>query len=348
MKTVVVTGSQGFIGGYLCEELLRQGYKVIGYDNFSKYGRVKRAHDDHPNFSLVEMDLRWVTPNFLYFAPEYIIAGAAMIGGISYFHKYAYDLLAANERIMANTVDAALSCFELNMLKRLVVISSSMVYEGADSYFHLHNESLWPTDEDSLLAMPPPDSTYGFQKLAAEYFCKGANEQYGLPYTIVRPFNCVGIGENESIQDAEVYSGNVKLRMSHVLPDLVKKCLEGQDPLHILGEGNQIRCYTHGKDIARGIIDAMQSDEAINTEFNISTSRQTTVLELAEMVWKEVNGDKPFNVVVDPAYTYDVQRRIPNVSKARRRLGFEASITLEDSVREVVNHMRKEYENNRT
>ena len=57
MKTVVVTGSQGFIGGYLVAELLKQGFKVIGIDNYSKYGRVARVHDSNPNFRLIEEDL---------------------------------------------------------------------------------------------------------------------------------------------------------------------------------------------------------------------------------------------------------------------------------------------------
>ena len=73
-----------------------------------------------------------------------------------------------------------------------------------------------------------------------------------MPYTIVRPFNCVGIGERRALGDTEVMSGNVKLAMSHVVPDLVQKVLKGQDPLHILGDGSQVRHYTYGGDLATG------------------------------------------------------------------------------------------------
>ena len=104
---------------------------------------------------------------------------------------------------------------------------------------------------------PPPSSTYGFQKLACEYFAQGAWEQYQLPYTICRPFNCVGIGERRALGDKDVPSGNIKLAMSHVVPDLVQKILKGQDPLHILGAGDQVRCYTYGGDLAQGIVTAM-------------------------------------------------------------------------------------------
>ena len=71
----------------------------------------------------------------------------------------------------------------------------------------------------------------------------------------MRPFNCVGVGEMRAHGEVEVLSGNVKLAMSHVVPDLVQKVVKGQDPLHILGDGNQVRHYTYGGDLARGIVD---------------------------------------------------------------------------------------------
>ena len=76
----------------------------------------------------------------------------------------------------------------------------------------------------------------------------------------MRPFNCVGIGEGRALGDVEVLSGNVKLAMSHVVPDLVQKVVKGQDPLHILGDGNQVRHYTYGGDLARGIVDVERRD----------------------------------------------------------------------------------------
>src|SRR5208337_2320052 len=155
---------------------------------------------------------------------------------------------------------------------------------------------------------PPPQSTYGFQKLACEYFARGAWEQYKLPFTIVRPFNCVGIGEGRAKSDREVMSGNVKLAMSHVVPDLVQKIVKGQDPLHILGTGSQIRHYTYGGDLAKGIRVCVEHPAALNQDFNLSTATRTTVLELAELIWRKVHGDsKPFRYVSDPPFEYDVQ-----------------------------------------
>lgn len=335
MKKILVTGSQGFIGSYICNELLTQGYEVVGIDNYSKYGRVTRPHDTHKNFKLYEMDVldkRFIDTVYAE-QPNQIIAGAAMIGGISYFHKYAYDLLAENERIIAQTFDAAIKCYgnKRSPLERICVLSSSMVFEETEVY---------PTPEVEITNCPPPSSTYGFQKLAVEYFAKGANEQYGLPYTIIRPFNCVGVGEEDSITEHEVTSGNIKLMMSHVLPDLINKILKGQSPLHILGDGSQIRCYTNGKDLARGIRMCMESDKAINNDFNISTDTHTTVLELAEIIWKKLNPDKPFEYVSDEPYIYDVQKRIPNTTKAQDVIGFKHDISLEESIDEVIEYMR--------
>jgi nucleoside-diphosphate-sugar epimerase len=67
------------------------------------------------------------------------------------------------------------------------------------------------------------------------------------------PFNCVGVGERRALRDRDIWSGNVKLAMSHVVPDLVTKILRGQDPVHILGSGSQVQHYTYGGDLARGI-----------------------------------------------------------------------------------------------
>jgi nucleoside-diphosphate-sugar epimerase len=327
-ETVVVTGSVGFIGGYVVDELLRRGYEVIGVDNLSKYGPVAKSYDDDPRYRLVEGDARDVgLLTDLLRDAEHLIAGAAMIGGISYFHTYAYDLLATNERIIAATCDAAITAHREGALQKTTFVSSSMVFESADS---------WPSYEGQQLEIPPPASSYGFQKLAVEYFARAAHQQHALPYTIVRPFNCVGIGEMRARGEAEVLSGNVKLAMSHVVPDLVQKIVKGQDPLHILGSGNQIRHYTYAGDLARGIVTAMEHPAALNDDFNLSTAQSTTVLELAERIWRRLKGDTPFRYECDEPFEYDVQRRVPSTDKARDVLGFEATTSLDEMLDEVV------------
>ena len=335
-KSVLLTGSQGFIGSYIAKELLEHDYTVVGVDNFSKYGKVIRSHDKHKNFIFVESDCSKSSflEDMAKFDFDYIIAGAAMIGGISYFHKFAYDLLSTNEKIISNTFDLALERYKKNQLQKILVLSSSMVYE---------NVSNWPTKENDLESCPPPSSTYGFQKLACEYFAKGAFEQHNLPYTIVRPFNCIGVGEEESIQDHEIMSGNIKLSLSHVVPDLIMKCLKGQDPLHILGSGSQIRHYTNGLDVAKGIRMCLENEKALNQDFNISNSMSTPVLDLAKLIWNKINPDKPFRFISDSPFEYDVEKRIPSTEKAKQVLGFEATISLDESLDEIITWMKKRY-----
>jgi UDP-glucose 4-epimerase len=329
MEQVLVSGSAGFIGGYVVEELLKRGYSVVGIDNFSKYGKVTKSYDDHPNYTLIEGDARDTELMTRLLADcDHFIAGAALIGGISYFHTYAYDLLAANERIIASSCDAAIAAHRNGRLKKMTYMSSSMVFESATE---------WPSYEGQQRECPPPLSSYGFQKLAVEYFAKAAWDQHKLPYTIARPFNCVGIGESRALGDEEILSGNVKLAMSHVVPDLVQKVFKGQDPLHILGNGDQIRHYTYGGDLAVGIIAAMEHPDALNEDFNLSTAESTSVTELAQAIWRKIKGpDVPLQLVHDDPFEYDVQRRVPSVEKAKRVLGYEATTSLDTMLDEVI------------
>ncbi len=329
MSKVLVTGSAGFIGGYIVEELLRNGHEVVGIDNYSKYGPVKKSYDDHPNYKLYVDDVE-KTDLMVELASgvDHLIAGAALIGGISYFHTYAYDLLAENERIIASTVDAAIKAHKNGRLKKVTYMSSSMVFESTDR---------WPSKEGDERIVPPPMSSYGFQKLAVEYFARAAWDQYRLPYTILRPFNCVGIGESRALGDVEIASGNVKLAMSHVVPDLVQKVLKGQDPLHILGTGDQVRHYTYGGDLARGIVLTLDHPDATNNDFNLSTPVGHTVTQLAQAIWTKIKGpDAPLSLVHDKGFEYDVQKRVPDTTKAKEVLGFVATTTLEDMLDEVI------------
>lgn len=333
---ILVTGSAGFICGYLVQELLNAGHTIVGIDNFSKYGKISKSYDNHPNYHFTEGDVKdtELLKNLISDCDQ-VVASAAMIGGISYFHEFAYDLLAENERIMASTFDAAIWAFKNKKLKKINVLSSSMVYESAESY---------PSKEGEQLKISPPISTYGFQKLACEYFARGAYEQYKLPYTIIRPFNCVGTGEKRAKSGHNIYSGNVKLALSHVVPDLVLKILKGQNPLHILGDGSQIRHYTYAGDLAHGIRLCVESEKAINEDFNLSTSTSTSVLELAKAIWNKINPDQEFNYVSDKPFLYDVQKRVPCTDKALRLLNYKAETDLDTILDEVIPWIKEQVE----
>ncbi|HKP94468.1 MAG TPA: NAD(P)-dependent oxidoreductase [Fibrobacteria bacterium] len=332
----LVTGAKGFIAGYLIQDLLEHGWDVVGLDNGSKYGQVDKSYDRHPRYRYVQGDAKDVPLLKQLLADcDHFVAGAAMIGGISYFHAYAYDLLAENERITSGAFDGAIWAHKQARLKKITVISSSMVFENAVKF---------PTPEGHQQECPPPFSTYGFQKLATEYFALGAWRQYRLPFTILRPFNCVGTGEKRALGGHEVKSGNVSLAMTHVVPDLVQKVLKGQDPLRLLGSGEQVRHYTYGGDLAKGIRMAMESDKALNQDFNLSTAASTTVIELAAMVWKKIKGDKPFRFESDEPFAHDVRMRVPDVRKAKEVLGYEALTPLSEALDEIIPWIERQME----
>lgn len=335
---VLITGSAGFIGGYVVQELLDKGHEVIGIDNLSKYGDVTRSFDSATNYEFVSGDVQDVNlMTKLMHDVDHVIAGAALIGGISYFHTYAYDLLAKNERIIASTCDAAIATLQAGRpLKKVTYLSSSMVFESTNK---------WPSVEGDERKVAPPLSSYGFQKLAVEYFARAAWDQYKLPYTIVRPFNCVGIGERRALGDVEIASGNVKLAMSHVVPDLIQKILRGQDPVHILGDGTQVRHYTYGGDLAQGIVLAMESEKAFNEDFNLSTSASTSVLELAKTIWAKINPEKKLRIQNEDGFQHDVNKRVPSVEKAKQILGFEATTSLSEMLDEVIPWIAKAIDN---
>jgi len=341
-KNILWTGSHGFIEGYAINKLLDEGHHVWGIDSFWKYGKMKKTYDDHPNFHFIEMDAKDTERIKTIMVENKInifVAGAAIIGGISMFHELSYFLLRENELLTAAAFDACIHCKEnTDFFEKIVVISSSMVFESTTT---------WPSKEEDVRTIPPPLSTYGFQKLATEYWAQGAWEQHKLNYTIVRPFNAIGVGEKRAKLETECYSGNIKLAMSHVVPDLVQKILKGQYPLRILGEGNQIRHYTYAGDLANGIYECIVNPKALNDDFNVSTPVGHNVLELAKIIWDKINKDntgKEFLYEIDEPFTYDVQKRIPDITKAREILNIECNTSLEEALDEIIPWIKNQIE----
>jgi nucleoside-diphosphate-sugar epimerase len=235
---------------------------------------------------------------------------AAIVGGIANFHRLPHTLTEVNNALYNAVIRAAL---ELEV-ERFVYVSSSMVFERAE---------LYPTPEEYLSDCPVPISAYGFSKLTGEVYCRAAHDEHGFPYTICRPFNAYGPGE---MPDSEP-------GIAHAVPDLINKVLAGQRPLEIFGSGKQTRTLTHIDDIADGVVTAMSSPQGLNEDFNISASRELTVAEIARIIW-EICGEDPegFELKHLPTFAVDVQRRWPSVEKAKRLLGWEAQIVLEEGI----------------
>ena len=245
----------------------------------------------------------------------HIIHLAAIVGGIANFHKLPHTLTEANNALTGAVVRAAIQ----RDVQRLVYVSSSMVFERATEF---------PTTEEHVLHCPAPRSAYGFSKLSGEVYARAAHDEHGLRYTICRPFNAYGPGELPEPDEPGI---------AHAVPDLIAKALARQHPLQIFGSGAQTRTLTHVEDIADGIVTAMASPGGENEDFNISASRELSVAELAELIWLACGND-PAQLELQrlPSFEVDVQRRWPSVEKARRVLGWEAKVGLEDGLAQTV------------
>jgi nucleoside-diphosphate-sugar epimerase len=131
--------------------------------------------------------------------------------------------------------------------------------------------------------------------------------------------------------------------IAHMVPDVIKKCLAlpAGAPLPIFGDGTQTRTLTYVDDIADGIVAAMASDAGLREDFNVSAAREMTVAEIARVIWHACGrDDADFALEHQPTFAVDVVRRWPDVSKAKRLLGWEAQTTVEDGVARTVEWLR--------
>jgi UDP-glucose 4-epimerase len=310
---ILVTGGCGFIGSEVVRQLLREGHRVRVVDNLSKPSSRPPSGCDFVQVDLADA----AATKSVFEGVRTCINLAAKIGGIGYFHRYPATILSDNAKIYSNTFEAAVAA----KIDRMIFISSSMVYESATTF---------PSKEVDVQKIPPPFTAYGFSKLMGEWYCRAFADQYGLRSTIIRPFNAFGPGEEATEEVGD----------SHVIPDLIKKVLDGQRPLQILGDGRQTRCFTHVRDIARGIIMASRSDRAVNEDFNLSVPRETNVLELAKMIFAACAPGEAFSSTCVDGFPSDVRRRIPDTRKAHELLGWQAEVTLEQGLRELVDEAR--------
>jgi UDP-glucose 4-epimerase len=314
LQKVLCLGGAGFIGSYIVRALLRNEYQVTVVDNFSKYGYIEHDFYSHPQFRLENKDvLAMDSADFKGF--DVVLCLAALIGGIKYFHRIPYRIARDNTLILAHAIDATLST---NPRALFVYVSSSMVYERMAR----------PVTEEDALRQPVPITNYGMQKLFGEFMTRGAHAECGLNFLIVRPFNAVGGGELPAVKP----DGSVDFGMSHVIPDFVYKAMLEQNPFEILGDGEQVRTFTHASDVAEAVL-ALLAADVHNDDFNICGRSTEKISDLARKVWSRVNGAEPFPDVrsmpvpeSDVRYRVGISRKIEGAVGWRPRYGIEEII----------------------
>lgn len=311
---VLVTGGAGFIGSEVVRQLLDRRYQVRVADDLSKLEAKVPKNCEFLRIDLTKKNAALQTMDDV----DFCIHLAAKIGGIGYFHKYPATILSENNKMYSAVFEAAVE----KKINRIIYLSSSMVFESTKNF---------PSNEEDLLKIPPPVSAYGFSKLVGEWYCRAFCDEYGLEYTIIRPFNAYGI--NEAPGEGVGYA--------HVIPDLIQKIVSGQYPLELLGDGSQSRCFTHVSDIARGIIMAMESELAVNEDFNIGSEKEIKMTDLAKLIFKLCDINKPLKVKNIAGFKYDIKRRVPSSSKARKILGWKAEKRLEEELPKIIEKIKE-------
>jgi UDP-glucose 4-epimerase len=309
-----VTGGAGTIGAAVVRRLLRDpDFEVRVSDQRPAPGWMREGCEVHTG------DLRdYEQAREAIQGTTHVIHLAAIVGGIANFHKLPFTLTEVNHGLYNAVFRAALD----HGTERFTYVSSSMVFERAEQY---------PTTEAYLPDCPPPQSAYGWSKLAGEVYCRAAHAEFGLPYTICRPFNAYGPGEMPEDEPG----------IAHAVPDLISKALRRLRPLPIFGTGEHTRTLTHIDDIADGIVTAMASPAGLNEDFNVSGSEELTVAEIARICW-EAAGNDPAELEFEhlPSFEVDVVRRWPSVEKAERLLDWRARIGPREGIAQTAEWLR--------
>lgn len=318
---ILVTGSEGSLMQAVIPHLLAAGHTVRGVDNFFRYGKIERERA----YELVTGDL--TDPKFardVCQGTEGVIQAAARIFGVGGFHKYPADILAHDLTLHQNVLWGALDA----KVKKVCYISSSMVYEKCERH---------PSVEEDVFTARIPSTDYGLSKLTGERLSMAFGQQYNLPFVVWRPFNIITPHER-----AEHEQG-----VSHVFADFIRLIVkERQNPVPILGDGEQVRCFTWIDDVASTIAKYTFDARTDGQAYNLGNPEPRTMKELAVAIYEESQArgllpktDKPLQFTHKPIYNDDVRIRIPDVTKAIRELGFAPTHQMRDAVRLCLEHM---------
>ena len=307
MKRVLVTGGAGFIGSHLCERLLARGDEVLCVDNFFTSRRQNILHlFDNPMFEFMRHDITW--PLYVEVDQVYNLACPA-----SPIH-YQFDPVQTTKTNVHGAINM------LGLAKRLKVrilqASTSEVY--GDPAEHPQTERYWGNVNPI-----GPRACYDEGKRCAETLFFDYHRQHRLQIRVVRIFN--------------TYGPRMHPKDGRVVSNFIIQALKGE-PITIFGTGNQSRSFCYVDDIVTGMIAMMDQDEMVGP-VNMGNPEEFTILELATMV-KEITGSQS-EIVFGPLPQDDPVRRRPDITLAKRNLGWEPKVPIDKGLFKTIAYFRE-------
>jgi GDP-L-fucose synthase len=309
-KKVLVTGGAGFIGSHLVQSLLDREATVRVVDSLEN-GSLENLSPSKGAMEHVQADLGNLDNCLAACAGMDAVMGlAAKVAGVAYNSSHPAEMFRANTKIGLNLLEATRKLD----VERTLVVSSACVYR--------RNSTVPTPESEGFIDDPEPSNLgYGWAKRVLELQARMYSEEYGAKIAIVRPFNTYGPRDHF---DPEY---------GHVIPSLIKKATEGQDPIIVWGDGTQTRSFIYVTDVVEGMLLALEK-YAVADPVNIGTEEEVTVDSLARQI-VDLAGTRA-GLQFDITRPSGQPRRAPDVTKAREKLGFESKIRLHDGLKRTI------------
>ncbi len=318
-KHVLVTGGSGMVGSYVSEMLLERGAKVSltakdSLDSFERNNLQKILG----SVSLIPVDLRNLDDCYLATENQDVVMNlAARVGGIEYNRMHPGTMFRDNILISSNMLDAAVK----NDVGKFLVVSSACVYP---------RDCTIPTpEEEGFKGTPEPTNDgYGWAKRMAEFQANAYNREFGLPVTIVRPYNCYGPRDH------------FDARNGHVIAAIIKRIYDGENPLVVWGSGEQTRAFLYVEDFARGLIEVTEKYSG-SFPLNLGVDEEIKIKDLVGLI-VEITG-KDIEIGFDLTKPDGQPRRNCDITKLRDELDFKPKFTLKEGLTKTIDWYKKEF-----
>lgn len=323
-RRALITGGAGFIGSHLAETLLARGDRVAVIDDLSTGTLDNIKHlVDHPDFTFAVDSVKNAVVMDRLASEADIIYHLAAAVGVRLIVEQPAHVIEANVLGTHAVLEAA-----LRYRTTLVLASTSEIYGK--------NAKLPFNEGDDRLMGPTTIArwSYAESKAIDEFMALAYHRQFGLPVVIARLFNTVGPRQTG--------------QYGMVVPRFVRQALDG-DQLTVHGDGQQSRCFCNVADAVRALVALGDSPAAVGQIVNVGTTEEVTILELARRILALVDGHAPRDdgriAFVPYAEAYvdgfeDMRRRIPDITRARELIGWQPRISLDTTLRSVIEHLR--------